>query len=121
MPFQLIVGEQEEDKEEDEDDKNAPEQVNLLEEIFPERELKPQQQPVEEPAAAEPAGTKNSSSKKITLKLEDDNEKKGPKQGVQSQPQQPQASKNAPRIFLQDDDPEFEDFDEEDPDDDLEI
>ena len=114
MPFQLIVGEQEEEKEDDADE-NAPEQVNLLEEIFPERELKPQQQPVEEEPAA-PVGTK-SSSKKITLKLEDDNEKKGPKQMQQPQ----QASKNAPKIFLQDDDPEFEDFDEEDPDDDLEI
>jgi hypothetical protein len=33
----------------------------------------------------------------------------------------PEPTENRPRIFLQDDDPEFDDLDEEDPDDDLEI
>ena len=53
-------------------------------------------------------------NQKIELKLEDDNNEV-PKVSQQSQ------TNNRPRIFLQDDDPEFDDLDEEDPDDDLDI
>ena len=53
-------------------------------------------------------------NQKIELKLEDDNNEV-PKASQQSQ------TNNRPRIFLQDDDPEFDDLDEEDPDDDLDI
>lgn len=59
--------------------------------------------------SASNSATPSSRSKKIQLKLEDDNEKA-------STP-----SNNLPRIYLQDDDPEFDDMDEEDPDDDLDI
>lgn len=53
--------------------------------------------------------------KKIELKLEEDDAKK------QTTATTKQTSAAQPRIYLQDNDPEFEDYDEEDPDDDLEI
>jgi len=64
-----------------------------------------------------------SKKKKISLKLEEDAEDNihhgnaGSKE--QSNPSAPVVVK--PRIFMQDDDPEFDDFDEEDPDDDLDL
>ena len=87
-----------------------PDQVNLLEAmnpaLNPDAKLTQEKQP--EPVAAVP-----NESNKIASKLEDDNGPPVPK----SSPSPPPS--NAPRIFLQDDDPEFEDCDEEDPDDDL--
>lgn len=56
--------------------------------------------------------TTTSSRPKIQLQLEEEHE--------QEKLEAP-ASSNRPRIFLQDDDPEFDDMDEEDPDDDLDI
>eukprot|EP00980_Cylindrotheca_fusiformis_P016706 scaffold5024_cov136-Cylindrotheca_fusiformis.AAC.35 len=51
------------------------------------------------------------SSRKIQLKLDDEQRMAPP----------PATNTSRPRIFMQDDDPEFDDMDEEDPDDDLEI
>jgi hypothetical protein len=56
----------------------------------------------------------------VALRLEDDDEKKQivrPKQ--RNDHQRPQQSR--PRIFLEDDDPDFADLDEDDPDDDLDL
>ena len=56
---------------------------------------------------------------KVELRLEDegdDNSNNG-----KGRANQTETSSNRPRIFLQDDDPEFDDLDEEDPDDDLDI
>ena len=49
---------------------------------------------------------------KVQLQLEE--EDSAPAQATKPSP-------NTPHIFLQDDDPEFADYDEEDPDDDLDI
>lgn len=57
-------------------------------------------------SVSNPGGT----SRKIQLKMEDDDE-----------PKKTETSASRPRIYLQDDDPEFDDMDEEDPDDDLDI
>jgi hypothetical protein len=56
------------------------------------------------------AGTvKTRSRNKVKLQMEEE------------KVEEPAPAENRPRIFLQDDDPEFDDLDEEDPDDDLEI
>ncbi|CAJ1930548.1 unnamed protein product [Cylindrotheca closterium] len=62
-------------------------------------------------SSSAPVPVADTSSRKIQLKMEEDDE---PKKEESSQP-------NRPRIYLQDDDPEFDDMDEEDPDDDLDI
>jgi hypothetical protein len=62
------------------------------------------------------AGTvKIRSRTKVQLQIEEE------KVETPSPPSAPNTENNRPRIFLQDDDPEFDDLDEEDPDDDLEI
>ena len=53
--------------------------------------------------------TTRSGRPRVQLKLEEEEQKKPP------------APTSGPRIFMQDDDPEFDDYDEEDPDDDLDI
>jgi len=53
---------------------------------------------------------------KIQLRMESDDEVKAARSQTESE-----SSNNLPRIYLQDDDPEFADMDEEDPDDDLDI
>mmetsp|Transcript_3273 Transcript_3273/g.9059 ORF Transcript_3273/g.9059 Transcript_3273/m.9059 type:complete len:482 (+) Transcript_3273:171-1616(+) len=67
-------------------------------------------------------------SRGIQLRIDDTDggrsDQTGPKASSSQQQQQEQneaTAPNRPRIYLQDDDPEFDDFDEEDPDDDLEI
>ncbi|KAL3943853.1 MAG: hypothetical protein SGBAC_002055 [Bacillariaceae sp.] len=61
-----------------------------------------------------PVATTSGSSRKIQLKMEEDDESKKAEMNTPNTP-------NRPRIYLQDDDPEFDDMDEEDPDDDLDI
>lgn len=60
-------------------------------------------------------GINNTNKKKnnITLKMEDDEEGK--------KEESTQERKSGPRIYMDDDDPEFDDLDEEDPDDDLDL
>lgn len=102
--FLLVVGKDTTETEE-QDRQDAPDQINLLQAMNP--ALNPEAKPPVDPVA-----TVTQPTKKITLKLEDDNAPPAKSNPV---------NKNAPRIFLQDDDPEFEDYDEEDPDDDLDI
>lgn len=63
------------------------------------------------------AGPKDSLSGRPKIKLELENDDDGPKKSVSAA----SSSSTRPRIYLQDDDPEFDDMDEEDPDDDLEL
>lgn len=58
--------------------------------------------------------TNNNKKNKITLKMEDDEEGRKEESSTQEK-------KSGPRIYMDDDDPEFDDLDEEDPDDDLDL
>jgi hypothetical protein len=59
---------------------------------------------------------------RVELQLEDESRISAPGSGIMSTAPESTSNEAAgPRIFLQDDDPEFDDFDEEDPDDDLEL
>jgi len=113
-PLRVVVGSSDA-KEDDEDE--APDQVNLLEAMNPvlNPEAKP---PPVVPDVEDSVSQVTARTKKITLKLEEDNIAKV---AAPSEQKPAHAAATAPRIFLQDDDPEFEDYDEEDPDDDLDI
>jgi hypothetical protein len=60
--------------------------------------------------AVKTTSSSSSSRPKIQLKMEEEEEKR-----------EPEPAANRPRIFLQEDDPEFDDLDEEDPDEDLDV
>jgi len=57
------------------------------------------------------------------LRLEEEDSCGGRNAGIlaEAKSEEKVVAPNRPRIYMQDNDPEFDDFDEEDPDDDLEI
>ena len=106
-PYTLLVGKEDAVHESEQ----QPDQVNLLQAMNP--ALNPEAKPAEEQQQkqqAEPVVAITNKAKKITLKMEDDNTPPARKNNAAPPP----VNNNAPRIFLQDDDPEFEDYDEED-------
>ena len=56
--------------------------------------------------------------RKSTKEPQSTKENTADKPSTESEPAQPSSR---PRIYLQDDDPEYDDYDEEDPDDDLDL
>ena len=124
VPFRLVVGESEGDNDDDEGD-DAPGQVNLLEAMNPalNPDARPASQQQQQPSVdSDATGEITKRTNKITLKLENDDGDDKPQRSAATTVAPPSApAANAPRIFMQDDDPEFEDYDEEDPDDDLDI
>lgn len=113
--YSLMVGKEELLDTEENQQQEVPEQVNLLQAmnpaLDPDAKRLSQQQQEQQP---EPMASLTKQTKKITLKMEAD-------EGLSFPNNPAPPTSNAPRIFLQDDDPEFEDYDEEDPDDDLDI
>jgi hypothetical protein len=69
--------------------------------------------PVAESPAGAPPARPSGRPGKVTLQHEDDDQETTKKSATKAAPK--------PQIYLQDDDPEFDDMDEEDPDDDLDI
>lgn len=136
LPFKLnsrgkIEEEEEEDGEKEESSEKQQQQQFDKGNTNGKKELSSSTQAISA-AAHVPTNLLNQDKRKIQLKLEDDDEKRHPLKSSLQQQQQQSASQtttdttntnvnNRPRIYLQDDDPEFDDLDEEDPDDDLDI
>lgn len=72
--------------------------------------------PLPSPAASSDAGVSTRRRSPVKLELEQEGGKVS-----KNEPPVPSTTSVGPRIYMQEDDPEFDDFDEEDPDDDLEI
>jgi hypothetical protein len=74
------------------------------------------------PSIQQPAVTLNARSTKPILRLEEDDEDRKARQPNSSLViPSPSSASSRPQIYLQDDDPEYDDLDEEDPDDDLDL
>ncbi|CAB9522308.1 expressed unknown protein [Seminavis robusta] len=129
-PFSLHVGTASTTDDEQEDSAAPPDQVNLVQAMNPAlttEETAPRPAIVTEDTAPAPISSSvqevTKRAKKISLQFEDDSNASQTKQKpvVTQQPAATPPPANAPRIFLQDDDPEYEDYDSDDLDDDLDI
>jgi hypothetical protein len=128
IPYRLSVGVADDAQETPQD--VPPDQVNLVQAMNPALTTEhsaPRATPASliaetTPVVQESTTTSAKRTNKIALKFEEDDKPRSTvrvKPTLQATP--PAVPAKAPRIFLQDDDPEYEDYDSDDPDDDLDI